>query len=338
MARALAILALIAASSVAPGHAAAQNADKAEQAFQAGRALLNEGRYPEACEKFAESQREDPASGTLLALAYCQQLSGLFASAWSNYRGAAEIALREGHSDRYTAATTQVKGLEERLSRLTIVVPPDLSSLPGLRVTLNGSPIERAAFNTTIPVDGGTYRIEASAPGRATWSVEVAVQSENDKKTLTIEVLEPDQAPASAPRATAPAPPGLVAAVQPPRTKVPEDRDDSRTLERASLAVGIGALAGFAVGITFGVIAKSKNDASNSDGHCDERGCDARGIELRNDALTAADVSTWSTVAGGVLALGSAALWIGAKSSARSTRIGASFHPSATVIQVTEAF
>ena len=113
MARALAVTALIAAVSIAATReAAAQNAEQAEQAFRAGRALLNEGRYREACEKFADSQREDLASGTLLALAYCQQLTGLYASAWSSYREAAESALREGQGDRYTAAATQVEGLE----------------------------------------------------------------------------------------------------------------------------------------------------------------------------------------------------------------------------------
>ncbi|HVR18104.1 MAG TPA: hypothetical protein VMS65_00360, partial [Polyangiaceae bacterium] len=70
--------------------ARAADPDQAEEAFQRGRSLLAEGRYADACKAFEASQAADPASGTLLALAYCQELSGLLASAYANYRAAAE--------------------------------------------------------------------------------------------------------------------------------------------------------------------------------------------------------------------------------------------------------
>src|SRR5579864_3897961 len=72
--------------------AVASEPDVAEALFRDGHALLKEHRYQEACAKFADSQRHDPASGTLLALAYCQELSNALASARASYLAAAELA------------------------------------------------------------------------------------------------------------------------------------------------------------------------------------------------------------------------------------------------------
>ena len=84
---------------------------EADETFHAARALLKDKRYAEACPKFEESQRQDPASGTLLAIAYCQELSGLLATSWSNYLAAAQLPEREGHTDRKSAATERARAL-----------------------------------------------------------------------------------------------------------------------------------------------------------------------------------------------------------------------------------
>ena len=316
--------------------AGAQDTARAEESFQAGRALLNEGRYGEACPKFEQSQREDPASGTLLALAYCEELAGKLATAYRYYKAAAELAEREGQADRKSAASERVAALAERLSILTLVVPPELSSLDGLKVVRNGVELERAMLGTDMPVDGGTYKVEASAPGRVTWAATVTLQTEKDKKTLIIQLLEPlapNEVPK--PKSESASPPGPGPRPLPPPPS-PADNGAARTLEQASLALAIGSVASFSIGITFGLMASSDNDASNADGHCDSRGCDERGIELRNDALSEARVSTWSFVAGSALALGSLGLYIGAKSS--SPKVTASAIPGGAAISLTEAF
>jgi hypothetical protein len=68
------------------------------------------------------------------------------------------------------------------------------------------------------------------------------------------------------------------------------------------------------VGITFGLSAKSRNDASNRDGHCTAQGCDAYGADRRNAALDAARLSTWSFVAAGALGVGAVVLHFKAES------------------------
>src|SRR5215211_6965210 len=83
-----------------PRWAAAQDTTRADETFHAGRELMKDGKLAEACPKFEESQRADPASGTLLALAYCQELSGLLASAHANYLAATNLAAKEGQPER----------------------------------------------------------------------------------------------------------------------------------------------------------------------------------------------------------------------------------------------
>jgi hypothetical protein len=285
--------------------ALAAEPEQAEEAFQRGRALLAERRYAEACLAFEESQVADPASGTLLALAYCQELSGLLASAWANYRAAAELAQNEGHAERRAVASDQSRALADRVSVLTIVVPPSLSGNAGLRVTLDGAEIAHEKFGTAMPVNGGTYRVEA-AIGQASWSATVTVGGERDKKTLVIELLPPRRVEPAAPASTAP----QLAANE-------QDSGGSRALQNVGLATAIAGVATVGVGLGFGLVASSKHHASRRDGHCDETGCDAKGMELENAAISAARVSTWCVIGGSVVAVGGVALYFGAKSGQR---------------------
>src|SRR5688572_5422386 len=112
--------AVLAEADTADGAATNLSAD---ESFREGHALLRERRYAEACPKFEQSQRQDPASGTLLALAYCQELSGQLATSWANYLAAAQLAEREGHPERQSAASERVQVLASRVSRLTVVAP-----------------------------------------------------------------------------------------------------------------------------------------------------------------------------------------------------------------------
>ncbi len=308
----------------ATGSAHAGNVDHAEEAFQRGRTFLGEGRYAEACQSFEESQREDPASGTLLALAYCQELSGLLASAYKNYRAAAELAQTEGKSERRDAATQQSKALEQRVSVLTILVPPNLAGNPALRVMLDGAEVGRAKFGTPIPVNGGNYRVEAVVGG-ASWSTNVAVKKERDAKTLIVEL------------AVAPPEPAPPAAVPPARSP-PRDRGRARTLEVVSAGLAIGSAVSLAGGAAFALRADAKNRASNRDGHCNATGCDERGVALRNNAFSAAHTATWLVVTSGILAAGAAGLYVGTTLGLgeHSARIDASVALGGVRVLVTE--
>lgn len=300
-----------------PRFAAAQDTTRADETFHAGRELMKDGKLAEACPKFEESQRADPASGTLLALAYCQELSGLLASAHANYVAAAELAAREAQTERQKAASERVEALSKRLSSLTIVVPAKLAQQAGLRIKRDGIELDRSSYNVAMPLNGGTHIVEASAPGRERWAGVVTLQSEADRKTLELPILEAESAAVvelTGPRHAAAAP------VATPR---PVESPSVRRMRQASLGLGLASAAGVGLGITFGLAAKSRNDASNRDGHCDASGCDAYGAERRNAALDAARVATWSFVAAGALGVTSAILYFKAENAA-STQLATS--------------
>lgn len=301
--------------------AAAQDATKADETFHAGHQLLKDGKLADACPKFAESQRADPASGTLLALAYCQELSGLIASACSNYRAAADLAAKEGQAERQKAATERADALSKRVSTLVIQLPVELVQQPGLVVKYDGIVLERAAYGTPLPLNGGTHAIEVTAPGRERWAGVVTLQNESDHKTLALPILEREPSSYIAltgeRRAGAPAASPDFA----PRA-APAEAHTVRVMRQASVALGIGTAVAAGFGITFGIAAKSRNDASNRDGHCDATGCDVYGSERRSAALDAATVSTWSFITAGALGAGALVLYFGAES--KSARLATS--------------
>jgi hypothetical protein len=318
----LTLLAGLAVSRAALAQEAAPDASKADtkkadETFNAGHKLMKDGNFNDACPKFEESQRADPASGTLLALAYCQELSGLLASACGNYRAAAELAAKEGQVERQKAATERADALAKRVSTLTIQVPPELTQQPGLVIKRDGIALERTTYNVAIPLNGGTHAIEVIAPGYERWAAVVTLQNESDHKTLALPALERESSsfiPITGSRHPA-------SRTAPPPAP-PTEANTVRVMRQASLALGIGTAVAAGVGITFGIAAKSRNDASNRDGHCDSTGCDVYGAERRSAALDAATVSTWSFITAGALGAGALVLYFGAES--KSARLATS--------------
>jgi hypothetical protein len=233
----------------------------------------------------------------------------------ANYFAAAQLAEREGQSQRQAAAAERARSLGARVSKLTVVVPPELLSLPGFHLLRDGIEFERASFGIPIPIDGGTHAFIATAPNRAPWSSTVTLYSERDQKTLVLPILDAAQA----------MPSKDVAAL--------EVDDSKRQLRVAAFAVGAGGALALGAATVFALSAVSKNNQSNADGNCGPGGCGPRGTELRNEALSAARVSTWSFVAGGLLLSGGVTLYaisLSSKSSATSSSLS-SLPPSSSV-------
>jgi hypothetical protein len=167
----------------------------AETLFRDGKALMRAGKYEEACPKLAESNRVDPATGTVLALAVCHERQGKTATAWAEYNEVAATAARQGNAERGRVARERVAELEPRLSRLSVVVRPEVANLPGLRITRDGAPLGEPSWGIAVPMDPGEHVLEVTADHKRTLSRNVRVEPHGDQQTVTLSALEDDVAP-----------------------------------------------------------------------------------------------------------------------------------------------
>ncbi len=270
----------------------------AEALFREGRSLMNAGKFAAACPKLAESHKQDPATGTLLALAMCQEKLGKTASAWANFSEVATRARRDGRADREQAARERMQALEPRLSHVTINVDESTARLPDLVVTQNGAAVGPGAWGVAVPLDPGQHVVEAKAPGKKPWNITITVAKESEKQTVQVPALEdapvPDDPIAVAPTSDPSPTPTDHGPVQEPSGSSP--------LPTIGLVVGGVGLVGLGIGAGFGIRAKGLNDDSNRDGLCnDQNQCDPEGGRKRDDAIRSAGISTGAFVAGGVL-------------------------------------
>lgn len=179
------------ASLARDARADAADAATAQALFDQGVKLMGEKKFSEACPKFAESQRLDPGLGTQMNLAYCYEMMGRTASAWSLYLEVAGQAKSSGQPEREKKARDAAKALEPKLSKLTIEVesPPE-----GLEVKRDGQLVGQATWGTPIPVDPGEIKITAMAPNRKLWETAVTVEKPGNT-TVSVPELEKGQTP-----------------------------------------------------------------------------------------------------------------------------------------------
>lgn len=255
----------------------------AQVLFDEGRELLTSERYDQACPKFAESLRLDPAIGTQMNLALCYERLGRVASAWINYTEAATRSSRAGQEERAEVARERADALLPLLPKLRVVVA---EPAPGLTVLRDGVEVGAPQWDTAVPVDPGERVIEARATGKKPWRTTVEIPASPEEIRLEIPPLE--DAPAEA---------------EPePTVKIERVAVETPQAQRiAAYTLGSLGVVGLAIGGAFGGMAISRNDESK--GFCpdDPNRCTAEGVALREEALTFAHVSTAGLAAGGAL-------------------------------------
>jgi hypothetical protein len=179
-------------AALAPAAYAQPSGAQAETLFREGKDLMAKGKIAEACAAFDASQRLDPTIATLLNQAACREKNNQLATAWGLFleaerqtRTASDAASQQLHQ----VAATKAAKLEPRLSTLTITIPAE-SRVGGLQILRGADAVDQAAWNKALPVDGGTYKITATAPGNAAWSSTVTISNERDAKTIEIPKLK----------------------------------------------------------------------------------------------------------------------------------------------------
>ena len=180
------VAALFAVIAARTGARAQSSTAQAETLFRQGKDLIAHGKIAEACAAFDASQKLDPTLATLLNQASCREKNGQLATAWGLFldaerqsRAAPDDATRQLHQ----VAIDHAAKLEPRLSTLTITVAAE-NRVGGLEILRNSDPVDPGAWNKALPVDGGTYKITARAPGNADWSSTITVGVEYDAKAI----------------------------------------------------------------------------------------------------------------------------------------------------------
>ncbi len=151
-----------------------------EALFREGRRLLKVGDLEGACAKFNESQRLDPAPGTLANLADCEEKLGRLASAWEHWRSTAD-RLPAGDRRRATALA-RAQALEQTVPRLMIQVAADQPE--GLTVQRDGVVLGAASLGVALPLDPGKHHIVVTAPGRRPLTYDVAMTAGEQRKVV----------------------------------------------------------------------------------------------------------------------------------------------------------
>ena len=311
-----ALLSLLAITSSAYAQSPA-----AESLFREGRALIKQGKLQDGCDKLEASEVIEPSVGTLLNIGDCRERLGKLATAWAAFRKAEAMAKQSGKEPKREAeARKRAQRLEPQLPALTIAVA---RPMPGLVVKRNGEKLETAVFGTEVPVDPGSYRITAEAPGYKPWQLDVTLPIRG-KRQITVPTLERE-----APPAVAVAPTNRTIDISPaPRAEppvqvvyrpVPVRRDTTSswtTSREAAVAVGaIGAVA-FGAGAYYGLHSNDLESRANK--VCPGTMCgDPVGLKLNDDAQSAATRANVMFVVGGAAVATATVLWI----------VGAPDHP-----------
>jgi hypothetical protein len=190
----LASLAALTFSGGALAQPSAAAVAKADALFNEALALIERGRYSEACPKLAESQALDPGIGTLYNLSDCNERIGRTATAWSGFLEVSSLANAAGQQPRVEDARRRAAALEPKLSKLQIAVPAAAASVAGLEVRRDGAVLPRAEWGKDVPVDPGKHVVAAEAPGQPSWSKEVRVDQPGKVVLVEVPALGSDSA------------------------------------------------------------------------------------------------------------------------------------------------
>jgi hypothetical protein len=252
-----------------PARAGGNDPAAAEALFRDGRAAAQKGDWDTACPKLRESQRLDPAAGTLLNLADCEEHRGKVATAWQLYRQVVESL--PDTDERVPLAKKRAADLERRLPHLTVRFAGPAPS--GTKIVRNDIELSDASLGSALPVDPGTYKIVVTAPGRQPSSTEVVVAE--------------GASPAIDVRAGAP----LGGTEMPPPTK-------ASTHSAAWVVGGIG-VAGLGVGAVAGILTLGKKGTVDDNCNADKR-CNPTGYDAAQSGKTLGMVTTTGLIVGAI--------------------------------------
>lgn len=273
-----------------PLPAAAQGNVAAEVLFRDGREAMRRGDVALACTRFAESQRLEPAAGTLLNLGDCNERLGRLASAWQAYTTAADLL----DDERRAFAAGKRDELARKVARARLRRAEGAPE--GCRFFLGDTALG-AVDDVAIPVDAGAHTFELRCPGHEPGTAEATFVDGEERAVVIAAGPLKESAPASAPataelggehHATTPGVPGLVV---------------------ASVVTGGLGLVAIGAGAATGALAIDRQSIVDSTCEPSASGtlqCSPDGVNAAQEGRTFATIST-ATFIGGAIALAASA-------------------------------
>jgi hypothetical protein len=249
----------------------------ADEKFEAASKLRDAGQAKEACTLFDESLALNPnAIGTILNVARCAEEAGKVATAIRYFSDARDRAREQSLAPQLAAAEEHLAKLIPRQSHLAITFAETYPT--DAKLVVAGRVVDFSAANDIV-VDPGPTEVVVSAPGRVPYSSKVNVP-ESKHESLAV-----------------------------PKLGYPVTSCSScRTIGKVGVAIGAAAVI---TSIVLGV--RSHSDWSDATHDCTTVAgslvCPQSQVTKVNDARTLGNVGTVVGIAGGVLAIGGAALW-----------------------------
>ncbi len=266
----------------------------AEVAFAEGRRALTAGDLARARAHFEASYRLEPAVGTLLNLAVCEEQLGLLLSAQSRLE---EAKRRAQPGDKRLAS------IEERRARVAARIPSVTLRLrradAGVQVAIDGRSVAASSLGRPLQLDPGTHEVTCLRAGQRVCTERVAV-SEGRATEVWLDVP-----PARTARPSVKIP---IAA-----RKVATRSAPQKTYGYVAGGVGVSALA-LAIAGAVQVLHYERVMSR----HCDASGCDDQGLDAAASGRTWAHVGTIGTAVA-VLGLGTAGWFLIAKPTSPSS-------------------
>lgn len=270
---------------------ASDTSQAAAALFVQARAWMKAARYDDACRAFENSQRLDPASGTLLNLGVCRQAQGRTKSAYLAYQSGLALSQVEHNAEGERIARECIAKIEPALTRIVLSIR---YPRPTLAVRLDGVAMDPNSWGKAMPIDPGSHEVESFGPDQDTWSTKFSITGPV-VRTLDVESPNlktpspPPVAPALSARQRPRKPSAPAAPAPPPRSSWP--------LLAAVGAAGVGVLGtGY-----FGLMAQREWDTRND--HCPAGHCDRSAVTASEHAARyarAADVAAGLAALGGV--------------------------------------
>ncbi len=211
----------------------------AEQLFRDGRQLLKQGLIDEACDKFQQSRELEAKVGTLLNLADCRERQGKLATAWELFLETKAFAARQKDTVVAAEAAKRAAAIEGKRAFLTVAVAAD-RRLPGMIVTRNGAEVPLATWDQALPIDPGSYVIEAKAPDHQPALVNVEV-APNAKVVASVPALVAIVVVTVVDSRPGMPPPDLRRADFPGRSAAPAPSSIDPPIRSGALGVALGA-------------------------------------------------------------------------------------------------